>query len=187
MDTRDKRMSPFSPLLLVVALAACASGGGAEAATEAEPGPLRAWFEEERPGAARVSFHLSKPAYPAVFEMVPGEELRVLYPTRPVASEDQRSFSAGDHTERFRAFGPRVRSGLPRNPACPAAAYRLLVASERPLDLEALGRSIAYRSRPATGVSDFPYQPQQAFQVVLDTLLPEGGGAHDMSSVSLRC
>ena len=176
---------------LVFGVAGCASGG-VEAGQRDGPAmaetdrPLVVEFDRKPTSfATQVAFRLNKPAYAAVFEQMPGERVRALYPTRPLEADEQRRLAAGTHVEWIRGAN-EVRSGLSRQPACSTATYRLVVASERPLDLQGLDRAVAFSSRPASGPAYASHQPHQVFRRLLEELLPEGVGAYDIRGEPVR-
>jgi hypothetical protein len=110
----------------------------AQASDERMVGPNWAQLDDEPIAGGAVRFTLGRPGYVALFAVVPGETVRLLYPTD--ASQRARRFGAGSHTRATRrGFDERPRfatlSGTP-----PGARYLYMVASNRPLRLDAVLR-----------------------------------------------
>jgi hypothetical protein len=146
-------------------------------------------------------FQLNRPAYVAVFAIQPGLPVRVLQPSSPLAADQQRLLSANSHPLRAEMLASRgggtefiasrwgkasIRRPLP---GCtgPRVQYRLVVASEEPLDFDALDASVRFRSELPTRVSRASYQPHAAFESVIEALLPDESGAFDMTAAPMRC
>ncbi len=147
-------------LLVTLAAAGCSTHAPVAHGPSAETDvPLQVWLPAHDLHAGPWAvFHVNKPAYVAIFDIVPGLGARALYPHDPAAG-GQRRFHTGIQTV-LAGHGPG--SGFARNPglapfsACRGSlhspvAWRLIVASERPLDLRSLRPFVAFRYRPAVG------------------------------------
>lgn len=97
--------------------------------------PLQARIAPADHSSRQIRFHLSRPAYVAVFEVVPGAGVSLLYPSYRGAD---RRLHAGWHSpsSRFARSAWRHRSWTENRPR-----YLYLIASDRPLMVERFARS----------------------------------------------
>jgi hypothetical protein len=131
------------------------------------------------PGGA-VRFTLARPAYVALFAVIPGEAVRLLYPADP--SQRIRRFAAGSHTRATRrGFDDRPRlatmSGTP-----PGARYLYLVTSSRPLRLDAAlgwGGGELRSAAPVQGrwLDPRAYDVDATLEGLFDLVVPDLDGA----------
>ena len=117
------------------ALAACAQRGAP--VLDAPPAPLplvRDWAVLDAPVAGgAVRFSLARAAYVAVFDVAPGEGVRLLYPA--AAPQAALPLDGGVHTRAARR-GARHARLVGLTSAALQPRYLYLVASDRPLALE---------------------------------------------------
>jgi hypothetical protein len=131
--------------------------------------PLVARIETRAGGnTGGYRFYLSRPAHVALFEVVPGRGVGLLYPT---VSFDSRQLTSGMHLAQvyntfFRAsYLPYGGSGIqPR--------YILLIASDQPLHLDEIRRS-PYALRNIMGLQHFAsYNPYNTMDALAESVLP---------------
>ena len=130
--------------LLLVALSAChATGtGGAETGPHDPVAYGGTWYPDALQGSVWydefsgfASVDLNRPAHVALFALNPGAGMRLIYPV--IGFGGRASFDEGSHILRTSA----TRHRFTRTASAPASArptYILMVASDRPLDIEAL-------------------------------------------------
>ncbi len=148
-------MRKILALLLLVPLASCALNSNPTRTAAVHDAPLTAGIF---PLGGQISFNLSRPAYVAIFEVVPGRGVGLMYPS--VAIQD-RKLTAGFH-QPFFGFSDFRWGYLPALPVSNVAEgprILYLVASERPLDLDhIIQHPTALRSE--LGIARFAsYQP----------------------------
>ncbi|HEU4564993.1 MAG TPA: hypothetical protein VFS05_10110 [Gemmatimonadaceae bacterium] len=143
-------MRPLVVLSLSIAAAACAHRVPAVAeGLEGSMAPLSARLEAPMDGVLR--FSTSRPAYVAIFEIVPGSGASLLYPAN---LDEPRMLSEGFHQQPVLGVVPG-RWFYYRNAGSSwDARYLFLVASERPLKLSRLQQQPA-TLRSALGYSTF--------------------------------
>ncbi len=119
-------------------------------AASAEP-PLEVWVSH--PGSLPgpwATFHVNKPAYVAMFDIRPGVGVTALYPYDHRLSA-QRRFHRGLNTVLRRGVTPATRA--PYNSCLGAmhspVVFRVVVASERPLQLARVRHVVSFNFRPA--------------------------------------
>lgn len=159
-------MRKILALLLLLPLAGCALNSSPVAVREA---PLTASIF---PLAGQLSFNLSRPAHVAIFEVVPGRGVGLMYPFAPA---QDRVLQAGFHQPFFGLSDFRwgYLPALPLYNDFGGPRVYYLVASERPLDLDRLIRNpTALRSE--FGIAQFAsYQPYNTIDE-LDAMLLAG-------------
>lgn len=134
--------------------------------------PLEARIAPGDHSSRQVRFHLSRPAYVAVFEVVPGAGVTVLYPSRGSAGRRLRSgwHSPSAHAARSAwRYGSRG-DGRPR--------YLYLLASDRPLRIEPFARSPSALRR-ALGPHAFAGHDPRRTMAMLDDLVLGAGFDQD--------
>lgn len=143
------------------------------------------------PGQGGLRFHVNRPAYVAMFEIVPDGGARLIYPTPGVGRMDGFVFSGRrvpDTSGYWRGDGYSGGVYAGRGSAASARLDRprflFLIASERPLEIDAFG---AYGSglRAALGhhyyASLNPYATMERIaEVALPTMIDDGTWATDM-------
>lgn len=200
------RASSLGIALLLIAVAGCASTSPPVETADVRSSDdldvqrsndLTVRFQNDSPDR----FVLNRPAYVAVFAIQPGQPVRVLQPSSPLSAERQRLLSANSHPLRSEMFASGgggsalIASRWGKTPikrplpGCtgPRVQYRLVVASERPLDFDALDASVRFSSELPTRVSRASYQPHSAFESVIEALLPDESSAFDMTAARMRC
>lgn len=154
---------PLAVLAVSLLLAACAGRAGPPSGASPESRPLHARI---LPGHDGLAFSLNRPAHVAVFEVVPGRGVGLVYPSYPAQDE---MLSSGFH--RPLLSGSQFRWAYLSTPVSPnQPRYLYLVASERPLDIDAFVHSpTALRS--TLGVRRFAAWDPYALLDELDALV----------------
>lgn len=154
---------PLAVLAVSLLLAACAGRAGPPSGTSPGSRPLHARI---LPGHDGLAFSLNRPAHVAVFEVVPGRGVGLVYPSYPAQGE---MLSSGFH--RPLLSGSQFRWAYLSTPVSPnQSRYLYLVASERPLDIDAFVHSpTALRS--TLGVRRFAAWNPHALLDELDSLV----------------
>lgn len=138
------RFHVFAAALLT--LGACSSLPEPSVAPDRAP-PLRAFLTAPSPGSP-LGFYVSRPAYVALFEVVPGQGVGLLYPGRATGPLDGRAFAGYTSAASISPFGAdRYRFAGAMSSVFDAASagawdgphFLFLIASERPLDVEQYG------------------------------------------------
>lgn len=129
--------------------------------------PLEARIAPGDVSSRQVRFHLSRPAYAAVFEVIPGGGVSVLYPT---PADADRRLRSGWHSPSGWARRGGWRDGF-RTHYRPRYLY--LVASERPLRVDRFARS-PYALRQALGPNAFASHDPRRTMAMLDDLVLAG-------------
>lgn len=163
----------------LLALAACAPQGGRSRAF-APYAPLRAHITSPSVGGAPL-FHVNRPAYVAMFYIIPGGGVSMLYPGFGSGSMDGRVF-AGSHFARGRA-GMRdqfsfVSAGMAGSPR-----FYFLIASDRPLNVRQFGGlGTALMSRLGTAYNSFSaYSTMERLaRLALPSVADDGSWTTDM-------
>ncbi|CAN5355588.1 hypothetical protein BH23GEM4_BH23GEM4_00030 [soil metagenome] len=126
-------MRKIFALLLLAPLASCALNSS-PARTSVRDAPLTAGIF---PLGGRISFNLSRPAHVAIFEVVPGRGVGLMYPS---AAAQDRQLTAGLHQPffGFSDFRWGYLPALPISNVVEGPRILYLIASERPLDLDRL-------------------------------------------------
>lgn len=174
----------FGALCVLLLLGAC---GMPEPSTS----PRNARYRTDIPLVARIEtgmgramdgyrFYLSRPAHVALFEVVPGRGVGLLYPT---VSFDTRQLTNGVH--QAQVYNTFFRgSYLPYGGSGFQPRYILLIASEQPLQLDEIRRS-PYALRNMMGMQHFAsYNPYNTMDALAESVLPpmvgENGWASDV-------
>lgn len=137
--------------------------------------PLDALITSGDPGSRRIRFHLSRPAYAAVFEVVPGGGVSVLYPARRDAGRRLRS---GWHSPSVWGTRRGWRHGFSGHGG---PRYLYLVASEHPLRVDRFVRSPGVL-RHALGPNAFAGHNPRRTMAMLDHLVLGAGTDHEWTS-----
>jgi hypothetical protein len=155
---------------LALAISGCAMPQYSGSAPRQAHGPLSAYIYAS--GGSAVQFHVSRPAYVALFEIVPDVGTRMLYPEPGVSRRDGYVFS-GDRvfdqigfTSRNRQLAGGFGGGQLTRPR-----FLYLIASERPLDLDRLGPR-GYGLRNAMDLSFYGSSPYDAMERLAVLALP---------------
>lgn len=151
--------------------------------------PLRVWVAAPtRLSDPWAVFHVNRPAYVAIFDVRPHVGVTAVYPGTDLP-EAQRPRPAGlqavlrrtgPPTARL-AYGPGVEYGflvdcLLGESHFPVV-WRLIVASERPLQLTELRHEVAFQFQPAVQSRTFASAPSfRIMDAILDAVLPAGAG-----------
>lgn len=191
----------FVPLLLAVALAACAPVGMNAGPRQypsdrdhAEGGwgySTRQGDSRYRPLSARiipasssrgdVTFSLSRPAYVAMFEVVPGRGVGLVYPSY---AGQRQQLSAGYHNPFFGNSNFRrgyIGASSFQNERYGQPRYIYLIASERPLDIaEFINDPLALRN--ALGMRHFASTNPYSVLEEIDALVLRSVSAEDWTS-----
>ncbi len=161
-------MRKILALLLLVPLASCALNS-TPARTAVHDAPLTAGIF---PLGGQISFNISRPAYVAIFEVVPGRGVGLMYPS--VAIQD-RQLTAGFHQPFFGLSDFRwgYLPALPVYNLVEGPRILYMVASERPLDLD---RLIQYPTALRSELGLARFASHQPFSTIddLDAMLLGG-------------
>ncbi len=161
--------APFVVAALLTTLAACAlpagsgtHGGGYE--------PLRAFVSGPELGGG-LGFQLNRPAYVAIFEVMPGRGTSLVYPYPGSGRSSGYAFSGRAHlgSQRFAGrdiYLPTYGHGVLQGPT-----FYLLIASEQPMNLDRLG-AYGMGLRSALGNHWAAYSPYQTMERLAETVLP---------------
>ena len=159
----------LSMTMAALAIAGCAHAppAGGEFSPAVAEAPLEARVFPPYYGS--ISFTLNKPAYVALFEVVPGQGISLVYPL-----SGQSQFVDREVTWQSLSFVPQrwmYTNASLAGPVGGPARYFYLVASERPLDIERM-RDDAGSVRRTLGINRYsalrPYDTMEdlAFMVV---------------------
>lgn len=142
--------------------------------------PLNAYIMPPNGG---LRFHVSRPAYVAMFEISPGRGTQLLYPAPGHGRLDGHIY-AGDRVVRSRGFrdSDYYFTGGPRGTgAVGEPRFIFLIASERPLRLEQFGPS-GYGLRQAMGfrTHSSPYAAMERLaELTLPSMIDDGSWTTD--------
>ncbi len=170
-------------ILLVTALAACVHQPGM-GISRSSGGPLRARLSPSaEEGYGRVRFDLSRPAYVAIFEVVPGRGASMIFPTSREGTESElvggTSYVLYDTPGRWYYTDDFVS-------AANEPTYRLLIASDQPLGIR------RYLISPRQLRSDLGFQsfastnPYRTMDQILELVVPierDGAWATDLDII----
>jgi len=168
-----RRLSAASVLILLSACGLPEPAASPRANRYRADLPLVARIQTTGTRADGLRFYLNRPAHVALFEVVPGRGVGLLYPS---GSFETRTLSSGVHLARtyntfFRGSYLPVATSLGTQPR-----YILLVASERPLRLEEIQRS-PERLRSMLGLQHFAsYNPYNTMERLAESVLPAAIG-----------
>lgn len=121
-----------------------------------------------------LRFHVSRPAYVAMFEIMPGSHTQLIYPSRGQGRLDGYVY-AGDRVFRGRGYWDRAEFQFARRGARGAVGsprFLFLIASDYPLDLDQFGPG-GYRMIDAMGHRSYAaYSPYDAMERLVDLMIP---------------
>lgn len=129
-----RRTTQFAAALAAVALSGCALQTP-EIGPSPNAAPLQAFIYDAHDG--RVQFDLSRPAYAAVFQIIPGQGTVLLYPGGGGGGTDGATFAGLNYARP--AFHGNYYGFLPAAIGYAGPRYYFLIASEEPLNLSQFG------------------------------------------------
>ena len=154
-------------LATVAALSGCLNAPAVENASPASPPPLRAWIGFPIGSSGVFPMFVNREAHVALFEIVPGRGVTMLYPvSRPdmSASEIHYANLAVQPARMFYYTDPFGHSAFqPR--------YYYMVASVAPLDLTRLRSSLG-ATRKVLGAMYASYRPYDVIDRVTELVVP---------------
>ena len=128
--------------ILLLGVSGCWGAGSGVPGDPWHDEPLDVWFSGPNETSPFVAFHVTQPAYIAIFEIAPQGHVRAIYPYD--VRSTQRPVGPGLHA--IARFG--AERGIFSSCSVPVV-YRLIIASEHPLRLDRLRGQVSFALRPA--------------------------------------
>jgi hypothetical protein len=154
---------------LVAALSACALPAGSGPATSNSYQPLRAYINPPEFGG--LGFQVNRPAYVAMFEVVPGQGAAQVYPSIGSGPMSGYATVGRAHIGTRRVAARDLYLPAHSQSRLQEPRYYLLIASESPLNLEPFG-SFGMGLRSSLGVHFASYNPYHTMERLAETVLP---------------
>ncbi len=165
--------SLIAPLILMATLSACAAHSAPEGVPYRSDLPLEARIQASATGGVN-GFYVNRPAYVAIFEIVPGGGASLLYPYNGGGMSSGFVYGGMRHLPShgygFRSAGTYLggrQGGLQSGPR-----YIYMLASEEPFDVNDF-RSFAFNMRNTMGLRFASFSARSTMEDLTRALVPD--------------